>query len=97
MQKMKEEKDRELNLDEIKEILRDIEIEESDEDFVPEANSTSTLEVKFRRPPKTSTEILKTLQEADKRYEAGLEFLAGGKDKAKVVQTEDDKVKKRTQ
>ena len=69
MQKMKEEQDRELTLEEIKEIVRDIDIEESDEDFVAEANSTSTLEVKFRRPPKTSSEILKTLQEADKRYE----------------------------
>jgi hypothetical protein len=69
MQKIKEEQDRELTLEEIKEIVRDIDIEESDEDFVAEANSTSTLEVKFRRPPKTSSEILKTLQEADKRYE----------------------------
>lgn len=47
--------------------------------------ATSKLEVKFRRPPKTQTEILKTLKEADLRFDMNKDFLAGGKDKAKVI------------
>ena len=97
MQHMNENLDRELTKEEVKDIMRDIEIEESDEDYVAEANQSSQLEVKFRRPPKTATEILKTLKEADQRYDASLEFLAGGKEQAKSVQTEDDKMKKRAE
>lgn len=45
--------------------MNDIEMEESDEEYVEKVMTTTKLEVKFRRPPKTQTEILKTLKEAD--------------------------------
>ena len=35
------------------------------------------LRVKFRRPPETKEEIMKTLGEADKRFDRGLKYLKG--------------------
>ena len=41
----------------------------------------------MRRPPKTSDEALKVLQEADARYELGKDYLAGGSGKLEKKQS----------
>lgn len=92
MKKLREEKDRELTVDELKDIMRDIEIEESDEEFVEKSTQKSSLKVKFRRPPKTTSEILNTLKDADQRYEQNISYLAGGRDKANLVRSEDERL-----
>ena len=52
--------------------MSDVSAEESDLEF------GKRHEVKLRRPPVTSSEALKTLQEADARFELGKDYLAGG-------------------
>jgi len=96
MNDIKQDENRELTPTEVKDILRDIEIEASDEEYVESLNEKSNLQVRFRRPPKTMTEILETLKEADKRYSHGLEFLAGGKQNIQLVRSEDDRQKRKT-
>ena len=56
-------------------------------DYVPNA----PLRVHFRRPPKTSEEVVQTLQEADQRFEMNKSFLVGKE--GSLVQEESNTVK----
>ncbi len=52
--------------------MDDLSADESDLEFC------KVHKVRMRRPPKTSNEAMKVLQEADARFELGKDFLAGG-------------------
>ena len=72
MQEKQANKDKALTKDELLQYMSDVSAEESDLEF------GKRHEVKLRRPPVTSSEALKTLQEADARFELGKDYLAGG-------------------
>lgn len=75
MQNKKLQDDQIATKDELFQTLEDLSAEESDSEFA------KTHGVRLRRPPRTSQEALKALQEADARFELGKAYLAGGQDK----------------
>ena len=69
--KREQEEGKPIDPSELKEAIDDFSAEESDAEF------SKTHNVKFRRPPTTSSEALKTLQEVDARYEVNSKYLSG--------------------
>ena len=47
--------------------------------------------MKYRRPPKTTKEAIKTLQETDARFEVNKQFLEGNKGSLKDTESVEEK------
>lgn len=83
---MKREKaDEIVDKEELIQTADDLDAEESDLEFGKKHK------LRLKRPPKTSSEALKTLQEADARFELGKRYLAGGDDKLYKMKSEKQK------